>query len=165
MKTNGSQNSRFTGRHMLGIMLGFFGVIIAVNVTMAVVANTSWSGFVVRNSYIAGLEFNERAEAARAQNALGWTSDLSVADGAVRFSLADEQGRAVELEGGTLTLRRPVNDTEDRTVEMTPMAGGALSAAVVLGDGNWIAEVRAQAGLEAPWHQIERIHVRGGLAR
>ena len=28
----------FTGRHMLAVMLGFFGVIIAVNVTMAVFA-------------------------------------------------------------------------------------------------------------------------------
>ena len=35
------------GRHMLLIILGFFGVVIGVNVTMATLASKSWTGLVV----------------------------------------------------------------------------------------------------------------------
>ena len=65
------RSGEFTGRHMLAAMLAFFGVIIAVNITMAVFAQTSWTGFVVRNSYVASQEFNGKVAAARAQAALG----------------------------------------------------------------------------------------------
>lgn len=51
----------FTGRHMLAIMLAFFGVIIAVNGVMATFATRSWSGLVVENTYVASQQFNERA--------------------------------------------------------------------------------------------------------
>ena len=57
---------------MLSIMLAFFGVIIAVNVVMATLASTSWTGLVVENSYVASQEFNRKAEESRAQAALGW---------------------------------------------------------------------------------------------
>ena len=61
----------FTGRHMLAIMLAFFGTIIAVNLVMAIFASRSWTGLVVKNSYVASQEFNEKgcggARAGRAQ--------------------------------------------------------------------------------------------------
>ena len=44
-------------------MLAFFGVIIAVNVVMATLASTSWTGLVVENSYVASQEFNRKADA------------------------------------------------------------------------------------------------------
>ncbi|TIW70058.1 MAG: cytochrome oxidase, partial [Mesorhizobium sp.] len=48
-----SQKSReFTGRHMLFIILGFFGVVIGVNLTMATLASKSWTGLVVENTYV-----------------------------------------------------------------------------------------------------------------
>jgi nitrogen fixation protein FixH len=56
----------FTGWHMLGIMVAFFGVIIAVNLTMAYNAIHSWSGLVVQNTYVASQEFNDKAETAKA---------------------------------------------------------------------------------------------------
>ena len=44
---------RFTGFHMLACMIVFFGVIVAVNLTMATLASQSWTGLVVKNSYVA----------------------------------------------------------------------------------------------------------------
>ena len=65
MKAQPRTGGEFTGRHMLGIMLAFFATVIAVNVTMAMFASKSWTGFVVRNSYVASQEFNERSEERR----------------------------------------------------------------------------------------------------
>jgi nitrogen fixation protein FixH len=45
---SGTSQKEFTGRHMLLIMIAFFGVIIAVNITMAVVARQSWTGLVAK---------------------------------------------------------------------------------------------------------------------
>ena len=156
-------SGQFTGRHFLLIMVAFFGVIIAVNVTMAVYANTSWTGFVVRNSYVAGLEFNRKAQEHRAQAALGWKSVLSGAGGRLRFALTDAEGRPVQLKAGTANLRRPVSDAEDATVTLAPVSGGALGADMALRDGIWIAEIEADAGRDAAWHEVYRFIVRGGV--
>lgn len=165
MKHDPSTGSEFTGRHMLAIMLGFFGVIVAVNVTMAVVANTSWTGFVVKNSYIASQEFNRKAEEGRAQAALGWSSELAMADGALRYALADAAGKPVPLEAGEAIFRRPVNDVEDRTIALTAGQGGALEGAVTVDDGIWIVEILADAGLERPYRETQRLTMRGGAIR
>ena len=165
MSARPSASGQFTGRHMLAIMLAFFGVIIAVNVTMAVFANTSWTGFVVRNSYVAGLDFNRKTEQARRQAALGWTSEIAVADGALRFALTDADGKAVPLHRGEVTLRRPVSDAEDVTVALLPGPGGALVARLDIRDGSWIATVSADAGRDAPWREATRFLLRGGRTR
>ena len=52
------KQGEFTGRHMAIIMVAFFGVIIAVNLTMATLASRSWTGLVVKNSYVESQKFN-----------------------------------------------------------------------------------------------------------
>ena len=53
----------FTGKHMLAIMIAFFGVVFAVNFTMVYFSRHSWTGLVVENSYVASQEFNEKTAA------------------------------------------------------------------------------------------------------
>ena len=164
MRPDPAAARQFTGRHMLAIMVAFFGVIVAVNVTMATLANTSWTGFVVKNSYIASQQFNRKAEEGRRQAALGWDAELALAEGRLRFALADAQGRTVAMPEGTATFRRPASDREDVTVALVP-SGGALEGSAELADGVWIVEVLADAGQEAPFRETRRLHVRGGTAR
>src|SRR5690606_31679205 len=56
----------FTGWHMFGAMVLFFGVIISVNLYMAWQATHTWSGLVVKNTYIASQEFNGKVAEAKA---------------------------------------------------------------------------------------------------
>ncbi|MER8759066.1 FixH family protein [Mesorhizobium sp. M0976] len=59
---------------MPALILAFFATFIIVELTMAVLASRSWTGFVV-NNFPASQEFNRKAgEAALA--ALGWSSPL-----------------------------------------------------------------------------------------
>lgn len=155
-------SQQFTGRHFLLIMVAFFGVIIAVNITMAVYANTSWTGFVVRNSYVAGLEFNQKSREHREQLALGWSATLTGGDGTLRFALADAEGRPVALKAGAASFRRPVSDAEDTTLALAPASGEALDAPFALADGAWIVEIEADAGRDVPWREIHRITVKNG---
>ncbi|MEO0905776.1 MAG: FixH family protein, partial [Pseudomonadota bacterium] len=67
---------KFTGYHMLGLMVGGFGIIIAVNLTLAWNAVATFPGIETRNSYVVSQKFEaDRA----AQNALRWDATASIA--------------------------------------------------------------------------------------
>ncbi len=162
MSTSASTKGQFTGRHMLVIMLAFFGVIIAVNVTMAVFANTSWSGLVVKNSYVESQHFNEHFAKARAQAALGWEPRLTVDGGKLRYTILDSSGDAVQLDGVKVMFERPVSTSQDVTFQLTPAGDGAYGADTQLGDGVWVVEIYSDAGLEHPYRDVRRVVIAGG---
>ena len=62
----------FTGRHFTAIIVAFFGVVIAVNLTMATLATRTFGGVVVENSYVASQKYNDWLAAAERQDKLGW---------------------------------------------------------------------------------------------
>ena len=159
-----TRSREFTGRHMLAIMLGFFGVIIAVNVTMATFARTSWSGFVVRNSYVASQQFNDRVAAARAQQALGWSVRLTVVEGAARVSLADREGNPVALDAARLEFRSPASDADDGLVDFAD-TDGAFEARLPLADGLWVLAIRLRTSDGVEWMDTRRILMRAGSLR
>ena len=70
----------FNGWHMTAIICGFFGVVIAVNITMATLASTTFGGTVVDNSYVASQKFNGWIAAGRAQKSLGWQVAVALDD-------------------------------------------------------------------------------------
>ena len=104
---------RFTGWHMLTCMIAFFGVIIVVNFTMASFASKSWTGLVVKNSYVASQKFNDELAVAEAQQARGWRSQVAYENGELVFQLFDKSGKAVTkrlVPMVALTLRSAVGD-------------------------------------------------------
>ena len=62
----------FTGWHMAGVMFLFFGTIISVNLVMAYFATSSWSGLVVKNSYVESQRFNGVTAERQAMLDMGW---------------------------------------------------------------------------------------------
>jgi len=154
-----TQSGQFTGWHMLAIMLAFFGVIISVNMTMAIFARTSWTGLVVQNSYVASQQFNEKMAETRAQAALGWTSTLTLEGGRARYRLDDNEHSGVSLHGVALTFKHPVDDREDQRLELSRDGDGSFTTGTVIPDGIWLVEVEADAGLAKPYRETLRIHI------
>lgn len=150
---------QFTGLHMLAAMVAFFGVIIAVNLVMASFATRSWTGLVVKNSYVASQTFNETVAAMREQDELGWRGRLSLDDGTVAYRLQDRSGAAIAAQSIDLAFKRPSYEGADHTVALTRRDDGAFSAPHRLDDGIWVVEVTADAGREADWRQSFRITV------
>lgn len=140
----------FTGRHMALVMVGFFGVVIAVNVLLANLAVSTFSGTVVENSYVASQEFNRWLGAAKADKALGWK--LAIArEGAdkVRFTLTDASGRP--LTGAAVRAQADHPLGAKAPVVMTPreVAPGVYEAA--LPAGRWHVGIEARA-MGHVWH-------------
>jgi nitrogen fixation protein FixH len=152
----------FTGRHMLAVMLAFFGVIVSVNLLMASYAISSWSGLVVKNSYVASQQFNEKAQAGRAQAALGWTGRLTIGNGQVRYALADAAGHLLPLTGVKASFRHPAYESQDVAMVLSAAGGSAFAAGQAPADGIWIVEIEAQAGLDHPYRDVRRIRIAGG---
>lgn len=155
----------FTGRHMLAIMIAFFGVIITVNLTMAYFARSSWTGFVVENRYVASSQFNDKVAESRAQAALGWKPEIAIADGEVRYRLVDSAGKAVAVRQVTANFRRPAYASDDREAALTSQPDGWLSTAMELGDGAWIVEIDAEAGLDRPYRTVRRLTMSNGAVQ
>lgn len=107
----------FTGKHMAIIVVLFFGIIIGVNVLMIVSSARTWTGLVVPNSYVASQEFQERADAAHAQDDAGWTMDVHYRQSELVVVLQDD-GRMLHVTGVSAFVRRPVGGHDDATVAL-----------------------------------------------
>ena len=132
----------FTGWHMLAICLAFFGTIIAVNVTLAVKAVSTFPGLEVENSYVASQTFDADREA---QQALGWHLAQAYAPGRLALTFTDTTGAAANLLDLAVTLGRPT-EAKDDIIPDFRKDRGAWVADVTLPRGKWVLFVTAHAG-------------------
>lgn len=149
------QSRPLTGRKVLAIALGAFGVIIAANLVLAFYAVQTFSGVVVSNSYVSSQSFDARRSA---QEALGWELALDYADGALTLGLTDAQGRTLRPELIEATVGRPTTLREDRALALVETPGG-YGAAVDLPAGAWRVEIVALAADGTPFHQSRALQV------
>ena len=123
----------FTGWHMLGLMVGGFGIIIAVNLTLAWNAVATFPGLETRNSYVISQQFQaDRA----AQDALRWDVSAKIEDRVLTVAILDADGDPVQAEVTRATLGRATHTGQDSTPLFT-WTGTAWSAPVTAGRGYW----------------------------
>jgi len=104
-----------TGRHVLALFVAGFGVIIAVNLTLAFQAVRTFPGLEVKNSYVASQKFDLRRDA---QEQLGWTARAELRGGMLRLELADAEGRPADVRGLSVVIGRATHERDDQTLEM-----------------------------------------------
>ncbi|WP_425091440.1 FixH family protein [Tropicimonas sp. S265A] len=146
----------FTGRHMLMIMVGAFGTIIAVNLTMAYNAVSTFPGLEVKNSYVASQKFDENRDA---QLALGWDVSAKVEEGMLHLIILDEAGQPVEAELVSATLGRATHVRDDFSPALF-WTGMDFAAPVDLDGGNWNLRLQAKAPDGTVFQQRMILHVR-----
>ena len=150
---------RFTGRHMLMLVVGFFTVVIGVNVLMAVVATRSWTGLVVENSYVASQEFNDKLTTSRTRTEAGWQGGLAYEAGELVFTLVGSDGTPVALDGVRVEVSRPIGVKGDRFVDLATLEDGTHRVAIALEPGVWNAAIVAQVTGEADYEHRARLIV------
>lgn len=122
-----------TGWHVLGIFVGCFAVIIAVNLTLAFQAVNSFPGLVTKNSYVASQHFDADRTA---QDGLGWTVRANLANAMLTLSITDGEGHAVRPAQVTATLGRATHVAEDLAPQFS-WTGSALRAPAPVSPGYW----------------------------
>lgn len=133
----------FTGWHMLALLFAFFGVTIGVNLTLAWYANSTWSGLVVANGYVASQQFNELLAEGKREQALGWQSTFSLNDGRLDVAMSDRNGASLPGFDLTVKFARPAHEGQDHTVALEAAGKGHYTADVSLAPGLWTAELVA----------------------
>lgn len=132
---------QITGRH---VFLGFaaaFGVIIAVNFTLAYKSVSTFPGLEVKNSYVASQSFDAERDA---QRALGWSSQAELSPSSVMLEIRDRSGAPVwpvEIEA---RIGRATHAIEDRELSLDRQ-GDVLVAAGDFGPGTWTLFLTAKA--------------------
>lgn len=137
---------RFTGWHMATILVGFFGIVIAVNVYMAHAAISTFGGTVVDNSYVASQEFNGWLAAAHKQEQLGWDTRLSLDAGRQVRIEATKAGAALTGLSGTGLASHPLGATPPIKLDFSQAPDGALTSVQALPDGRWLIHVSLRRG-------------------
>jgi len=153
------QPGEFTGRHMLMIMVSFFGVVIIANVTLAVNASRSWTGLVVENSYASSQTFDKDTAAIQTDALKDIHPQIQLAKGLLSVKINKLNGDPVPVTNAKLTVGRAVSATTDRTFPLTNVGPGAWSAPAELAAGNWAALLVAQLPDGAVWSRRMKLHV------
>jgi nitrogen fixation protein FixH len=129
---------------MAAILIGFFGIVIAVNFVMATNAVRTFGGVVVDNSYVASQRFNGWLADGRAQDALGWYVEAQGDGGALVVRLA---GPAGPIDGATMQVsaEHPLGRLPGRSFALPAIGGGTYSAPHALTPGRWRIRIDAHA--------------------
>ena len=153
------------GRHVLAMLLLFFGTVFSVNFYMARVAIQTFSGLEADKPYQEGLKYNEVIAAAREQAGRNWKVEAKVepqADG-VLFTLTQRDGTGVATPGVVIraTFMHPADRRRDVSVVLTPAGEGRFSAFALIAAGRWDVQIEAQKEGELLFRSVNRLDVAG----
>lgn len=144
---------RFTGWHMAAVLVGFFGVIITVNLVMARLAIGTFGGIVVQNTYAASQEFNGWLAAAKDQDKLGWDAVTAWRpDGRLAVTVRGPGDKA-RLTGAA---RHPLGRQPDVALTFDSRGNGRFLSRQALADGRWTVRLELAEG-EQVWRREEQL--------
>jgi nitrogen fixation protein FixH len=150
------------GLHILAAFLAFFGIIIAVNLTMARFAVTYWTGLVVKNSYVASQEFNDKIAAHDEILAHGWVETVSVAEGKLNWTLRDKSGKPVAADQLVVRFNRPIGENGDAEQIATRLPDGTFAPLAFPASGRWIVTIKARIPGVAGLESVHRFNLASG---
>ncbi|TDL79655.1 nitrogen fixation protein FixH [Palleronia sediminis] len=127
-----------TGKHVAGLFVGGFSIIIGVNIALAVNAVRTFPGLETANSYVASQEFDAKRIA---QEALGWTVAADYDGERLSLDITGPDGRPAPVRDLVTHLGRPTEERDDRPLSVA--SGGSVP--MQLEPGLWRLDVAAAA--------------------
>ena len=145
-----SQTKQLTGRHVLLMLVAFFGVIISVNIIFITQAVSSFTGEDVKQSYRQGLEYNKTIQTRSEQASLGWNVTTNVISSSEKkqhyiIQMFDEHNLPIQNLDISGTFKRPTNLAKDEEVVFTERGNGIYEAQINLPKGQWQLKASAQS--------------------
>ena len=143
MSTSSVSPKPLTGRLVLIMLLGFFGVVFGVNFTMMRLAIATLPGTEVDSAYSASLGYEKEIAAAHDQTARKWKVEAHIerdgSGGAIlQVDARDDSGRpmtGLKFQG---TLERPTDKRADLAVSLAEVGIGIYrGSAPAVAPGQW----------------------------
>ncbi|CAL1691820.1 hypothetical protein MMB232_01975 [Brevundimonas subvibrioides] len=144
------------GWHVAAGVVGFFAIVIGVDISFLVIAYRTHPGQVEAKPYETGLIYNAELERMRAQDALGWRAGARATPVGLEVVLEDRAGAALEGLGVSALLQRPATEQGRAEVRLTEVAPGRYEAPLTL-KGSWDVRIEARDGTGHPFIAERRL--------
>jgi nitrogen fixation protein FixH len=143
---------RLTGRKFLLIAVAFFGLIFAVDFTMAYQAEHTFPGLEEEtgNGYDESQAFDKIM---KAQIALGWKVNLNYRDKVFKVTFEGTKGQVPQVAKMNLLVGRPTEAKDDPRPIFAQNGAVFTASPVTLGPGKWMVKVNALAKDGTEFHQ------------
>ena len=157
---------KLEGKHVLYILLAFFGVMFAVNGVFVYVALTSFSGLSEKDAYVKGLNYNQAIEEHAEQRARQWqvhldTDNLGGNSSILTLNAKDNKGMDLNFEGVTVMVKRPALEDLDFEVVLSKVAEKYSATVEFPMAGQWDVIVLARgAGYDKPYRLEKRLWIK-----
>ena len=138
-----------TGRKVLAISLGAFGVIFTANMALVYAAIGSFPGLEVKNTYVASQVFDVERQA---QIGLGWKVVPAFDGQTLTIEIKDKSGAEVTVGTLDITIGRATTDVQDKTLDFGHSTGPYVTA-LTLAPGKWEIRLKATARDGTAFHQ------------
>lgn len=134
------------------IFVAGFGVVLAVNGTLAYFATSTFTGLSTDNAYEKGRLYNQNLALAKAQAEMGWTVDTKVtpthdkdqARADIRITYRDRNGQAVDGLTVRAAMVRPTAKGYDHEIDLPALGNGQYGGLIDLPlAGVWDMDVAA----------------------
>jgi nitrogen fixation protein FixH len=136
------------GWHVLLVVVGFFGAVIAIDVGMAVQAYRTFPGEVSATPYEDGLKFNATLAERATERSLGWKASIratvvgaggNVNSGRTQLlvTIADRAGQSVRGLDLSGRLERPATESGRRQLKFVEIKPGIYQAFAPDSPGGW----------------------------
>lgn len=154
-----------TGRVVLLLLVGFFGVIFAANGVLVQKALSTFGGVETDSSYKAGQMFERDVAMAKAQDSLHWQVDAKVAPAAgggalLDISVRDFAGAALGGLAAAVVFERPTDRRLDRTIAVHEDAAGHFRGSANVAAGQWDLVIELSRQGERQFRSVNRIILR-----
>jgi len=154
-----------TGRVVLFWLLGFFGVVFAVNAALVQAATSTFGGLETGSSYKAGLMFTQELASAQRQDARHWHVDGTLTrdragDAVLEFSARDRQGAALTGLTALARLAHPADARLDHAIPLNRTGAGAFHGEVQAQPGQWELIVDLYRGDDRLFRSRSRVTLR-----
>ena len=135
------------------IFIGFFLVVITVNIGYIYIAKKTWRGVVTENSYQKGLGYNDALKQEKKQQELGWSVDTKInktgeTKATILVGIIDKESRPIRDANVKLFIRHPVQEGFDFTASPVP-GGNAYRFEIDFPmKGQWDTIIEIQKGVD-----------------
>lgn len=144
------EQGKLTGRHVLLMVIAFFGVMIIANVFFISAAVNSFPGVTDDQAYQKGLDYNQQIAARAEQAAIGWRAEVREVtregeDGVIAIHITNAAGQALSGLAVEGSLERPTNRQGDQRVTFKYAGGGLyIAEAAAFAPGAWVLTAQAK---------------------
>ncbi len=137
-----SKSRELTGRAVLLWLVGFFGVVFAVNAVMVKAATSTFGGVETSSSYKAGLMFEREVANAERQDEQQWRVDGKLArnaagDAVLELSARDKNDAPLAGLTAEARLAHPADERLDHVIPLSRTGAGQFRGETAVARGQW----------------------------